>query len=321
MQPLPSAFCHPRSVRLPVLALGSLLALLALLPGSPPAFAQAKYASAEEAYNAGAKFINAGNLAAAREALESAQSLAKTDAMRLKVSQALLIPYRELPEIEPMQKAAEYILTHSEQAAERSLTRRALLAFIHRRGKLDAALEKYEAQLKKTPEDRTVLYVLTEAYAGFKMDPKRSAEVAEQLAAVEKKLGKGPDVASQAHLAQQYVKAGRLKEGAALFEQIAPLDPKLEAWHFKEAAAVWLKAGDKPKAITAASRSAAASPEKRSAGLTYFWHRGLADIFLDGGEPALAIPHYEQALKTTEIEGYRKDTQAKLQQAQAAAKK
>lgn len=285
-----------------------------------PAFAQAQYTSAEAAYNAGAKAINGGRLAEAREALETALKLAKTDAFRLKVNRALLIPYRELPEIEPMQRASEYIITNSDQAAERSLTRGTLLGFILRRGKLDAALEGYEARLKTMPEDRTTLYLLTEAYATYKKDPKRSADYADKLAAVEKKLGKGQDLAGQAQRAQQYVKAGKLKEGAELYESIAPLDGKLEAWHYKEAAAAWLKAGDKAKAIAAAKKSGAATPEKRSELLTYFWHRGVADVLLDSGEPALAIPHYQQAIAVTKIEGYLKDSQAKLKQAQNAAK-
>ena len=47
---------------------------------------------------------------------------------------------------------------------------------------------------------------------------------------------------------------------------------------------------------SAAKKSAASAPEKRSMLLTYFWHRGVADVFLDSGEPALAIPHYQQAI-------------------------
>lgn len=296
------------------------VALLTLLAITLPTSGQTKYTSAEDAYNVGAAFINAGNLAAARDPLEAALKLAKTDSIRMKVNQALMVPYRELPEIEPMQKAAEYVIANSKQAAERSLTRRSLLAFIHRRGKMNDAVEGYEARLKKMPDDQTVLYVLAEAYATYKSDPTRSAEVAQKLATLEKKSGKKLEVREQAQLAQQYVKAGKLKEAAELYEQIAPIDPKLEAWHLKEAAAAWLKAGDRGKAVTAAKKSAAAAPEQRNL-LDYFWRRGLGDVFLDSGEPALAIPHYEQAIVLTKIDGYAKDTKAKLLEAQAAAKK
>ncbi len=223
-------------------AFGSLLSLLASLAYVPPASAQVSYSTADAAYNAGVTFINDGNLAAAREPLEAALKLAKTDVYRLKVNRTLLIPYRELQEIEPMQTATEYILTNSEQAAERSLSRRALLSFIHRRGKMDVALKDYVERAKKTPEDWALLYVLTDAYATYKRDPEKSVEYGEMLIAAEKKQGKKQDLPELALLAQQYVKAEKFKEGAALFETIAPLDKKLEAWHLKDAAAAWLKA-------------------------------------------------------------------------------
>ena len=73
--------------------------------------------------------------------------------------------------------------------------------------------------------------------------------------------------------------------------------------------------------MAAAQKSEAAAPEARSDLLTYFWHRGLADVFLDAGRPAAAVPHYEQAVAITKIDGYKKDSQAKLAQAKAAAGK
>src|SRR5205814_2200726 len=127
------------------------------------------------------------------------------------------------------------------------------------------------------------------------------------------------DVPEQAQLAQRYVKTGKLKEAAELFETIAPLDAKLEAWHYKEAATTWLKAKEKNKALAAAKKSAKATiPEKRTEQLVHFWHRALGAVFLETGE---AISHFEQAIASTKIEGYIKDCKAKLAQAEAAAKK
>lgn len=302
-------------------ALGVALLLAVSAAAAPKALAQEKYSSFVDAYNAGVKFINSGNLAAARAPLEAAEKLAKTDRDKLDVRRALLVPYRELQEVEPMQRAAEYIIANSPQAAERSLTRGAMLAFVHKRGKMDAAIEGYEARLKKAPDDRTVLYVLTEAYSRYKENPARGVQLGEKLAALEKKAGKPADVSAQAQLAQQYLKSGKAKEAAELYESIAPLDKKLEAWHFKEAATTWLKAGDKAKALAAAKKSDAAAPEKRSELLAYFWHAALGDVYLGAGEPKSAIPHFEQAIASTKIEGYVKDCKAKLAKAQAAAGK
>lgn len=279
----------------------------------------AEYKSYKEAYAAGAKAIRAGDLAAAREPLEAAAKLATNNREKIEAHRALMVPYRELQEIEPMQTAAEFVMKNTTQAAERSLTRSALLSFIHKRGKMDNAVAGYETRLDKDPADRTALYLLADAYATYKKDPAKAADRAEQLAAAEKKAGLAPLPADQAKLAEMYVKAGRPRDGAALFETVAPADTKTEAWHWKEAAAAWLKAGDRAKAVAAARKSAAAAPETRSEQLTYFWRRGLGDIFLDAGEPKEAVPQYERALTATKIAGYLKETQTKLAQAKAAA--
>ena len=55
--------------------------------------------------------------------------------------------------------------------------------------------------------------------------------------------------------------------------------------------------------------------------LVYYWHNGLADVFLATGEPQLAVTHYEAALARATIDGYRRDTEKKLAEARAAAAK
>ncbi len=54
---------------------------------------------------------------------------------------------------------------------------------------------------------------------------------------------------------------------------------------------------------------AEAGPEKRGDLLLHFWHRALGHVFLDTGEPVLAIEHLEAAIKTTKIDG---DTKGEL---------
>jgi hypothetical protein len=279
------------------------------------------YKTYREAAAAGAKAIRAGDLAAARGPLEAATRLATTDREKVDAHRALLVPYRELTEVEPMQKAAEYVIAHTAVPAERSTTRSALLSFIQKRGKMNPAIEAYEARLKKDPGDRIALYLLTEAHATYKKDYARAMDYGEKLAAVEKKAGRRQEVTDQAKLADLYVRAGKPKEGAELYEAVAASDKKLEAWHRKEAAAAWLKAGDKAKALAAARKSAAAAPESRSEQLSYFWRRGLGDVLLEAGAPAEAIAQYEQALSLTRIEGYIKDTKDQLAKAKAAAGK
>ena len=300
----------------------SLLSAIILAALAAGAVAQdGTYKTYREAYSAGTKAIKDGKLAAAREPLEAATKLATTDAEKIEAHRTLMTVYRELPDVEPMQQAAEFIITHSTQPAERSRARSAVLSFVHKRGKMDAAVAGYEARLDKAPDDRTALYLLAEAYATHKNDPAKAADRGTRLAAAEKKAGKPEDPAELSRLAAQLVKAEKPKDGAELFEKVAPSDPKTEAWYLKEAAAAWVKAGDKAKAVAAGKKSAAAAPEARSELLTYMWRRGLGDVFLDAGEPKEAVPQYERALAATKIDGYVKDTKAKLALAQAAAGK
>ncbi|MEK6257709.1 MAG: sigma-70 family RNA polymerase sigma factor [Planctomycetota bacterium] len=280
-----------------------------------------KYTSGDEAFNIGATFYNSGNLAASQDPFEYALKMAPDDKSKIRVYRALMGAYRQLPEIDKFTEAADFIITKSEQPAERSLTRTSLLSFVHQRGKTNDLAERYEAVLKKDPKSVTALFVLSELYAELKSDPKRSTELLERLAKLTAKSGEALDVPASAKLAQQYVKQSKFKEGAELYEKIAPLDKNLAAWHWKDAAQAWIKAKDKNRALIAAKASAEAGPEKRGDLLLHFWHRALGQVFLETGEPALAVEHLEAAIKTTKIEGYIKDTKGELATAKEQAAK
>ena len=217
----------------------------------------------------------------------------------------------------PKATALEFIIEKSDRDAERSLARTELMSFIRQRGKTEDAVKRYEERLKQQPDHEPTLFILVDVYGRLKDDPKRSAQALEQINKLKQKDGGELDVRESAKLAGEYVKAKKFKEGAELFEKTAGRDAALAAWNLKEAAAAWLKAGDKASALRAARESAAAQPEKRGALLEYFWHRGLADVFLDAGEPGLAVPHYEQAIAKTTIDGYKKDSEKRLEQAKA----
>lgn len=294
---------------------------LALLFAATPVRGE-EYGTFTAAFQAGQRFIAGGELAKSQPALEEALKLAPNDDERLKTYRLLLIPYRELPETAKMQEAADYIIIHSTQAAEKSLTRRAFLSFAHKRGKLDAVIDGYEARLKKDPDDRVALFVLGEAYDRLKPKPERSAELLKRLAALEGQEGKPQDVRESAKLAAQLAKSGKSKDAAELYEKIAPLDHKQEAWHWKEAALAWKKAGNIVKALEAAQLSAQHA-EERNEQLAHYWNKQLGELFLDLDEPALAIPHLERAIEQTKIEGYQKACREKLELArtQAAKKK
>lgn len=284
--------------------------------------AKSKYTSADEAYGVGAARYNSRKFAESREPLEAALVLAPDAEYRIRVYRALLASYRQLATIDQFVEASEYIIQNSDRDAEQSLTRRSLLSFLHERGKMDPYIKRHEERLKVAPQDRLSLYVLSEIYSDYNENPARSIELLKQLSQLDgNKENTAVDVNVSAKLAMQHVRAKEFQKGAELFEQIAAQDEKLAAWHWKEAANAWLKLKENDKALAAAKKSAEAAPEKRSELLTHFWHRQLGDVFLATGQAELAIPHFEQAIASTKIEGYVKDCQTSLAEAKKKAGK
>lgn len=278
-----------------------------------------KYGSAEEAYRVGAAFYSLKEYAKTKEPFEAALKMAPDDAYRIKVYRALMQAYTQESKWQPKAEALEFIIAKTDQDAERSLARRELMGFLRERGKTNEAVKRYEERLKANPKDEATLYILIEVYSRLKDDPRRAAVLLEQWETLKKAGGQEIKVSEAAQLAQEYVKQKKFKEGADLYEKTALRDAKLAAWHYKEAASAWLKAGDKTRAIAAAKASDECTPESRSELLEHFWHRGLADVYFETGEFALSIPHYEAAIAKTNIEGYLKDCQARLDQAEAKA--
>jgi len=268
--------------------------------------ADSKYRSAEEAWRAGIT----GNSAARRKALEAALRLASDDAFKVRIYEALRPTYRRLSGVDKMVEACEFIIRHTDSDAKRSLTRRDLVSFMYQRGKLDRLVSRHEDVLKKDPNDRTSLYILSEVYDRAKSNPNRAAELLQRMMDLEP--NKPLDVSTAAKLAMQLVRQRKYEKGAALYEKIAPLDENLAAWHWKEAASAWLKQGANDKALAAAKKATAATPEKRSKLLIHFWHRHLGEVFLATGEFKLAATHLEHAIKNTDIEGYLRDCRGLL---------
>jgi hypothetical protein len=106
---------------------------------------------------------------------------------------------------------------------------------------------------------------------------------------------------------------------AEQMEKSAEASPMTTASQLKDAAQLWLEAGDKAQAVAVAKRSASGPPEARSELLTFYWRDGLGDVFLNAAEPKLAVSQFEEALKVVKIEGQRKATEKKLAEAKEAA--
>lgn len=273
--------------------------LFVLLAALQPVSAQEKYKDFRDAFNQGVKLVREKQLAAAQEPLETALKLAAENEQRKNTYEALVPVYRQLPEIDKMLEAQEFIITHTERRSGRSIHARDLTSFLHQRGKTDVAIARYDGRLQKDPKDIVALHVLTIIYTRIKQDDLLGAKYTQRLDEANREI------------------ASKLAER---LEKDAEAAPQTAAAILKDAATAWLEADDKPKALAAAKKSAASPPESRS-GLVYYWHDGLGDVFLGTGEPALAMGHFEAALAATEIAGYKERTAKKLAEAKAAAGK
>ncbi len=293
-------------------------------PSQPKNARIGKYSNFQEAWSIGTGFYNAKRYAESRKPFEAALAFADDDKTRLKVYEVLRPSYRMISNEKKMMEACDFIIRHCDSGPyrdsrpHRSLTRRDLLSFVYQRGKASDLIARYEADLEADPKDLTALYILSETYTRYQEDPKRAAEMTSRLLALELK-DEPVDVQTSAQLAGLYVRQKKYRDGAELFETIAPLDESLAAWHWKEAANAWLGASDEQRALAAAKKSAASIPEVRSQQLTYYWHRALGDVFLATGEPQTAVGHLEKAIENTKIDGYLTDCKSQLERAKRLA--
>lgn len=288
-------------------------------PSAPSPNPAAVYTTAEEAFAVGAAHRNAKNYAAAESPFEEALRLSDEVAFRVKTYQALIPSYRLHDEIDDLATAAEYVVENGTKLTDWSNAANALLAYARERSGTDEAAKRLEQRLENDPNDRAALFLLSEIYGSLKRDPRRRVELLNRFIAREADRGEPQTVTQKADRAQLYAKADRFREAAELYEAAAVADAGSAAWHWKEAAAAWLKSGDKERALVAAQASSASAPERRSELLTHFWHKGVADAFLEAGAPALAIPHYEHAIASAKVEGYRSASEAKLAEARKKA--
>jgi len=289
--------------RIPFLSLAALPLILTLLaPGIP---AQEKYKNFSDAISAGNKLLREKQIAAAQEPLEAALKLAESepaerDERKLRTYEMLVQVYRQLPEIDKMLEAQEFVIPHTERRSSRMNAARDLASFLHQRGKTDEAIARYDGRLQKDPKDIAALTVLTIVYTRIKRDPEL-----------------GPKYELRLDQANREI-ASKLAER---LEKDAVTAPQTAAFTLKDAATAWLEAGDNPKALAAAKKSAASPPESRTEILVYYWRDGLGDVFLATGEPALATAQFEAALAATNIAGHKQATEKKLAEAKAAAAK
>lgn len=261
----------------------------------------AEYPSADAALRAASPLMRNRQFAEAREPLEAAFKLAQPeDRAKRNAAEGLLVVYRELREPEKLLDTADFLISSSERKAGRSLVSSSLASFLHQNGMLDQGIKRYEERLVKQADDLAALSVLDRIYSQTsRKDAAKAKVIGERLRTETLRLATG--------LAQK-------------LQAQAEQDPKLAAWHLKDAAQIWLEAEDMGLAVASAKASLAAAPESRTQILTYLWHQGLGAVFLEAGEIKLAVQEFEAAIQAAPSEPLKTPIQKKLDQAKGRLK-
>jgi tetratricopeptide (TPR) repeat protein len=261
--------------------------------------AQEKYKDFDDAFIDAARYVRKGDYPAAVAPLEAALGMAKDDSQRMKAYEALVPAYRQSPDIDKMLAAQEFVIRHTDRKAGRSLAARDVASYLFTRGKLDAGIQRYDGLLKQNPKDPAALTILTMIYTQSKRNDPRGPTLKLQLDELDRELS---------------------RQLAERLEKDAESAPRTSASHLKDAATAWLEAGDKTKALAAAKKSVAGPPEQRTPILAYHWRSGLGDVFLQTGEPQLAISQFEAALASTDQPALKKSVEKKLSEARGSDK-
>ncbi len=261
----------------------------------------ADYPSADAALRAAGPLMRNRQFAEAREPLEAAFKLSQPgDRAKRSAAEGLLVVYRELREPEKLLDTGDFLIQASERKAGRSIISNSLAAFLHQNGMLDQGIKRYEERLEKQADDLAALCVLDRIYSQTsRKDAAKAKVIGDRLRTETLRLATG--------LAQK-------------LQAQAEQDPKVAAWHLKDAAQIWLEAEDKGLAVASAKASLAAAPENRSQILTYQWHQGLGDVFLEAGEIKLAVQEFEAAIQAAPSEPLKTPVQKKLDQAKGQLK-
>ena len=291
------------------------IVLIAALASADAARSQ-EYVSAEAAYQfALAHFANR-QPEKGHAALMAALKLMPDAGLKGRIFRSILSSAAQPVPVEKTLQAAEYVIENPSSPAERSIHRSHLAGHLRLTGKTREAIYYFEKKLVEKPDDFISLYILADLDHRVEPNPEKMIKVSETLLASKMKLGSDVEESRfAAALAENYVIAKRFADGAALYEKIAPLDSTTTAWHLKEAALAWFKADDKTRARAAAIASSTCKiPERRADSLTHYWHRHLGELFAKMGDYGSAAEHLEKAIASTNIDGYRRDCQARLKE-------
>ena len=322
----------PRRLSAAALACGLLIA-------APPPAPADDYANAGHAAGLGFGQLSARDYEAARGPLEAARELLLADpGARLRdfqltqVQRGLMTVYAELDEPAALFEAGDWLARRTDpkhDATLRAVVRQMVRAVSGEEdGKPRKRLRrKYEAALEEDAGDRVALLVLA-GVAEADGDPERAADLLGRLIAVDRETDRGAAPRDRMERAELIERTGdrgaaagaylELSEAAEAADNERAFAPSSAGRLALSAAQNWHAAGDDEKARTAAERASRLGDAGLDGTMSYYFHDWLGDLWVELGEPAKAIPHFERAVAVTTIDGYRTSSRGSLADARAA---
>lgn len=237
-----------------------------------------------------------------KEAIEPLSLAFKStnEVTKMRAAEGLMRAHRETSDFAGYLDSADYVISHSDRKAGRSVNASQVHGFIHFNGKTDEAVKRYENMLKADANNLAALNVLAEIYSrSDRINKSRAQELKDKLSALNKEIA---------------------TKHAKRHEAEAAENSALKAWLLKDAAQFWLEASETASALAAAKASIAAPPEARSQLLTYQYREGLGDIFLQTGEPRMALEQFEAAVKAAPEGILKTNVEKKVDQARGQIK-
>jgi len=307
-----------------LMAAGSLLSQVVQSGRADDAVAT-DYDTFDQAVESALGFYRVRNYGACKVPLEAALELASSDQKRADVHLMLINAYAETGDAEKMCVSADFAIENMKGRSSIFLLHpgpaSTLARAAGRKGKVRFVKERYQKQLEDDPQNVPALVILSSLASDVDRDPVLQVKYLQQLLDIQDKntdLPVDPKVVTD--LARAYARTKDGPKAAVLFERAAELDEAQKTHHLKDAAKAWVDAGEMDKAVATARKAVEVGPDTRSELLTHFWHRGIGQVFLAAKKRDEAVEHLQKAVETTKIDGYKKDSQAELDEAKRLPK-
>jgi hypothetical protein len=252
-----------------------------------------------KAYGEGLRLSKTPRSPAAEKAFLEAAKLAPDEEGRLTAHSGLRLVYDDALDFEKKLAVNELLVERSIMQESRTSYSQDAVRLIAQQKKLELCRDRYRTRLTTAPKDAAALNILVE---------------------INQRLGASPEQATFLRDQRDRVNRELAEATAKRQEAIASKDPSQQGYRLILAAEAWVDAGEKDKGLEAVNKSIASpkgtGPRGEMSVAEHRLHAGR--LLLRAGEPALAIEHYEIAIKHAEDDDHRQFIQELIAEAKVS---